>query len=128
MEDMVSKFFEQFVITKDEQQILVVDAKEASTLRSSKVFLVGKNDIFAFGFNTKQGRTVIQPGGGPWLYNKQYLLVLEEADNVTQPLKVLLSYQDFWVQIKELLICYMTRQMGKLLGNHLGEYILSGQS
>ncbi|KAM3018537.1 hypothetical protein FF2_002264 [Malus domestica] len=89
MEDMVSKFFEQFVIMKDEQQILVVDAKEASTLSSSKVFLVGKvlihkpfnketfkrqmgnlwkpkvnvfimdleNDIFAFGFNTKQERT-----------------------------------------------------------------------
>lgn len=96
MEDMVSKFYRQFAITKDEQQILMVHAKEASTLRSSKVFFVGKvltqkpfnkenfkhqmrslwrpkanvfimeleNDKFVFRFNTKQERTVIQPGGG----------------------------------------------------------------
>lgn len=38
----VSKFYGQFAVTENEQQILVGDAKEASALRSSKVFLAGK--------------------------------------------------------------------------------------
>ncbi|KAM1109681.1 hypothetical protein EV2_009384 [Malus domestica] len=42
MEDMVSKFSGQFAFTEDEQHILMVDAEEVLTLRSSKVFLVGK--------------------------------------------------------------------------------------
>lgn len=86
-----------------------------------------EDDRFAFGFNTKQERTTIQRGG-PWLYNKQSLLVLEETDDITHPTRMNLSFQEFWVQIKALPICYMTRQMGKLIGNILGEYVLTDQS
>ncbi|KAM1293255.1 hypothetical protein ACFX2H_019942 [Malus domestica] len=127
MKDMVSKFSGKFAITEDEQKIVVVDRDEALSLKSSKVFLVGEVDIFTFGFNTKQERTTIQ-NGGSWLYNKQSLLALEEADDLTHPARVQLSYQDFWVQIKGLPICYMTRQMGKLIGNILGVYVLLDQS
>lgn len=77
-----------------------------------------KADIFAFGFNTKQERTMIHRGG-PWLYNKQSLLVLEEADDIAHPTRMKLSFQEFWIQIKGLPLCYMTRQMGKLIGNIL---------
>ncbi|KAM1125338.1 hypothetical protein ACFX2I_040670 [Malus domestica] len=88
---------------------------------------MGEDDRFAFGFHTQQERTMFQRGG-LWLCNKQSLLVLEEADDITHPTRVNLSSQEFWVQIKGLRICYMTRQMGKLIGNILGEYVLTYQS
>ncbi|KAM1140603.1 hypothetical protein ACFX13_041367 [Malus domestica] len=45
---------------------------------------MGEDDRFAFGFHTQQERTMFQRGG-LWLYNKQSLLVLEEADDITHP-------------------------------------------
>lgn len=137
----------------------MIDKQEELSLRSSRVFLVGrvlsqkpinkenfkrqmqslwrpkesvlivelKGDLFAFGFNTKHDRTMIHRGG-PWLYNKQALLLLAEADDITHPTRIPLMYQEFWVQIKGLPLCYMTRKMGKFIGNHLDEYVLTDQS
>lgn len=42
MEEIVSKFSGQFVITEDEQQVIVVEKHEDEYLKSSKVFLVCK--------------------------------------------------------------------------------------
>lgn len=49
-----------------------------------------EDDRFVFGFNTKQEWTMIQEG--QWLYNKQFLLVMEDTDDVTHPTKVPLSF------------------------------------
>ncbi|KAM1306669.1 hypothetical protein ACFX2H_009024 [Malus domestica] len=102
MEDMVSKFSGQFAFMEDEQHILMVDAKEVLTLRSSKVFLVGKV-LTQKPFNKESFKRQMQSLWKP-------------------------KANDFWFLIKALPICYMMRQMGKLLGNHLGEYILLDQS
>lgn len=40
-----------------------------------------EDDLFVFGFNNLYERTSILRGG-PWLFNKQYLLILVEADSM----------------------------------------------
>lgn len=50
-----------------------------------------ENDRFAFGFNSRQERSMVKRGS-PWLYNKQTLLVLEKADDVTCPTIVALKF------------------------------------
>lgn len=159
MKDIVSKFSGKFAITEEEQEVIVIDKQEVDSLKSSRVFLVGKvltlksfnkesfkrrmqtlwypkaqvlifdleDDCFAFGFNSQAERTTILRGG-PWLFNKQFMLVLGEADNMTYLTRVLLVHQDFWVQVKGLPFCYITRQMGKFLGNTLGNYVLTDQT
>lgn len=142
MDDMVSPFYSQFAITKEESQVIVIDKQEELLLWSSRVFLVGlvpfqklinkenfkrqmrslwrpkanvlivelEGDLFAFGFNTKHVKTMIHMGG-PWLYNKQALILLAEADDITHPTRIPLMYQELWVQIKRLPLCYMTQNM-----------------
>lgn len=80
------------------------------TVRPKTNVLIFKqeNDRFAFGFNSRQERSMVQRGG-PWLYNKQTLLVLEEANDVTRTPTFLLKFQEFWVQIKGLPFCHMMR-------------------
>lgn len=85
------------------------------------------NNRFAFGFNSNQERSMVLKNG-LLLYNKQVLLVLEKANDVSKPLVVPLKFQEFWIQIKGLLFCYMTRHMGMFLGNILGQYVLTDQS
>lgn len=82
---------------------------------------------FVFGFNSMQERTTILRGG-PWLYNKQYLLVLGEVDNLAFLERVPLMFQEFWVQFKGIPIGFMTHPMVKFLGNILGEYVITDQS
>ncbi|XP_048439353.1 uncharacterized protein At4g02000-like [Pyrus x bretschneideri] len=86
-----------------------------------------EDNRFTFGFNSMQERTTILHRG-PWLYNKQYLLLLGEADTLAYPAQIPLHIQEFWVQFKGLPLCYMTRHMGEFLGNILGEYILMNQN
>ena len=42
MEEIVSKFSGKFAITEEEQEVIVVDKHEVGSLKSSRVFLVGK--------------------------------------------------------------------------------------
>ncbi|KAM1305899.1 hypothetical protein ACFX2H_008354 [Malus domestica] len=159
MEDLMSKFAARLAVTEAENEIIVVDKRETLTLKSSRVFLVGKvlssklvnkegfkrhmrnlwrpkanvvvtdleDNRFAFGFNSIHERKTIL-SEGPWLYNKQYLLVLGEADKLAHLARIPLFFQEFWVQFKGLPLCYMTRSMGKFLGNILGEYVITDQS
>lgn len=86
-----------------------------------------EDERFAFGFNSLSKRNTILRGG-PWLFNKQFMLVLAEANNMTYPSRVPLVHQESWIQVKGLPFYYMTRQMGKFLGNQLGKYVLTDQS
>lgn len=76
-----------------------------------------EDDGFAFGFNNLYEQTSILRGG-PWLFNKEFLLLLTEVGNMAHPTRVPLYYQEFWVQVKGLPFSYMTRQMGEVLCNH----------
>ena len=86
-----------------------------------------EDNRFAFGFKSLQERNTIVRGG-PWLYNKQNLLVLGEVDNLAFPARVPLFFQEFWIQFKGIPLCYMTRPMGQFLGNLLGESVVTDQS
>ncbi|KAM2625433.1 hypothetical protein TB1_032301 [Malus domestica] len=155
MEDLMTKF----TGITEEDKLIVVNQREAVTLKSSRFFLVGRvlshklvnkegfkrhmrnlwhpktnvavmdleDNRFVFGFNPMQKRTTILRGG-PWLYNKQCLLVLGEADSLTYPARILLFFQEFWVQFKGIPLGYMTRHMGEFLGNILGDCIRTDQS
>lgn len=49
-----------------------------------------EDDRFTFGFNNLYERTSILRGG-PWLFNKQFLLLLTEADIMAHPTTFVLS-------------------------------------
>lgn len=117
----------------------MIDNQEGMLLRSSKVFLVGRvlmqkyynkdifkkqmqflwkpkvmdtiveleQDLFSFGFDNVRDRTTVLQEE-PWLFDRAFL-VLAEADDLTHPSMILLSYQEFWVQIKGLPLQYMSR-------------------
>ncbi|BFG35625.1 hypothetical protein CerSpe_218990 [Prunus speciosa] len=50
------------------------------------------------------------------------------ADGVVNPYKLLLTKQEFWIQVKRLPLAFMTRKMGSVIGNALGEYIVTKYS
>ncbi|ONI16547.1 hypothetical protein PRUPE_3G105700 [Prunus persica] len=76
--------------------------------------LLGDN-LFLFFFPTQEELLQIL-SGGPWTFNC-FLLGLAVADD-----------QEFWVQIKGLLLVFMTRVMGKHIGEALSEYVVSDQN
>lgn len=78
-----------------------------------------EDNQFAFGFNSKHERTAILRGG-PWLYNKQYLVLLEELDSLTFPARIPLFFQEFWVQFKGIPLGYITRHMGGISRKFIG--------
>lgn len=80
------------------------------------------NDLLSFGFNNERERsTMIR--GRPWLFEGA-LLILAAANDLTHPFGISLKLQEFWVQVKELPLVYMTRQIAKFVGNHLGTYVV----
>ncbi|CAL8996959.1 unnamed protein product, partial [Prunus brigantina] len=158
MEAMVSAFSSQFLLTEEEQMEIIVDSKQILGVKIERFLLVGKllsnkpynkeafrrtmyhlwrpkvqvliveinQDKFSFAFNTREERAMILQGG-PWLFNS-YLLVLAEADGVSNPVNIPLTRQEFWVQVKGLPLTFMTRTMGKLIGETLGGYVLADRS
>lgn len=158
MEDLASDFSARLALTEEEQQIVVVEKKDGLLLKTTKVFLVGKvltrkplnierfkkqmqflwrpkarvtivelaQNLFSFGFDSARDRSVIHRGG-PCLFDGS-LLVLAEADDLTQPNKIPLRLQELWVQLKGIPPPYMTRQKGQFIGNQLGEYVVADQS
>lgn len=53
---------------------------------------------------------------GPWLYDGA-LVVLAEVNELVNPVSILLTSQEFWIQVKGLPLPYMTRHMGQFIGN-----------
>ncbi|CAB4309816.1 unnamed protein product [Prunus armeniaca] len=50
------------------------------------------------------------------------------ADGLLDLLTISLQYQEFWVQVKSLPLVFMTRAIGKLIGETLGNYVVTDQS
>ncbi|CAL9007304.1 unnamed protein product [Prunus brigantina] len=152
------RFAGRFALTDEEQAELVVEQHEVKNLLTSKFLLVGKlltrkpfnkeafkrtlvslwrpkaqvqiidmeENRFVFSFQTKGARDTILRGG-PWTFNHS-LLIMAAADGLLDPLTLPLRYQEFWVQVKGLPLVFMTRAMGKLIGDTLGNYVVADQS
>lgn len=60
--------------------------------------------------------------GGPWLFDNA-LLVLSVIKEGEDPTKVLLLFVDFWIQIYDLPVGYMSETVGKSLGKFFGTFI-----
>lgn len=77
--------------------------------------------IFLFQFFHKLDMEKVL-GGGPWTFDN-HALVLERM-KMRIPLQAIsLNHVDFWVQVHNLPIGFMTELVGKLLGNYIGEFL-----
>lgn len=64
-------------------------------------------------------------------HNKTFnhsLLELATTDRLLDPISISFQRQEFWVQVKGLPLVFMTRAMGKLIGEVLGTYVVTDQS
>lgn len=158
MEAMLTEFSSRFALTNAEQEGVVIDSITVIGIRTKRFLLVGKlltdkpynkealrRTLYSIwrpktkvtivdigyqkidcAFNSKdECDTVLR--GDPWLFNG-YLMVLAKADGITNPKHIPLLRQDFWVQVKRLPLGYMTRTMGKIIGDVLGGYVVTDQS
>lgn len=155
MEEFASDFAAKFALTEDEQRELIVERGSAHSLQTTNFLLVGKlltnkpfngealmrtmtalwrpkvkvqvgrleENFFMFSFQTKEERLRIL-SGGPWSFNR-FLLVLAVADDLVQPSRIPLVRQEFWVQVKGLPLVFMTKAMGKRIGEELGVFVVS---
>ncbi|KAI7987433.1 hypothetical protein LOK49_LG13G00733 [Camellia lanceoleosa] len=78
---------------------------------------IGDN-LFLFHFNhiADKQRVLLN---SPWSFDK-HLVLLSEMDAHLLPSKVVLSMASFWVQIHNLPLISMTREVGQLIGNKIG--------
>lgn len=60
--------------------------------------------------------------GGPWSFDNA-LLVLNTIKQGEDPIKVPLLFVDFWIQIYDLPVGFMSEAVGKQLGNFFGSFI-----
>lgn len=60
--------------------------------------------------------------GGPWSFDNA-LLVMNVIKTGEDPTKVALVEMDFWIQIYNLPVGYMSEAIGKQLGNFFGTFI-----
>jgi hypothetical protein len=58
--------------------------------------------------------------GRPWSFDRQ-ILVLNEFDGITPPSQLDFSHSPFWVQVHDMPLLYMNKNVGTKIGNSLGE-------
>jgi hypothetical protein len=61
--------------------------------------------------------------GCPWSF-KRHLLLVSDLNGEVQPSKLDLACVPFWVQIHDLPLIYMNREVGEKVGKEIGEVIL----
>lgn len=61
-------------------------------------------------------------GGGPWSFDN-HLLILHQLEDGEEPSHVPLLHVDFWVQIFDLPVGFMSEHVGRLLGNFIGKFV-----
>ncbi|KAI8016633.1 Uncharacterized protein LOK49_LG05G03299 [Camellia lanceoleosa] len=88
--------------------------------RGVKFSVVGEN-LFLLQFDHLVDKTKVLTNG-PWSFDK-HLLLLDNFDGSLQPSEVLLTYADFWIHAYDLPLVCMTREVGLLIGRHLGEFL-----
>lgn len=60
--------------------------------------------------------------GGPWSFDN-HLLIIHKMKTGDIPMHVPLFFVDFWVQVYNLPIGFMSENVGRLLGNFVGKFI-----
>ncbi|BFG30372.1 hypothetical protein CerSpe_166460 [Prunus speciosa] len=94
--------------------------------KANVLIVLLKHDLLTFAFNTREERDMVKKGGS-WLFNG-YLVALAEVDGVSNLTKILLTSQEFCVQVKGLPLSFMTRLMGSMIGEALGGYVVTDPS
>ncbi|KAM7504958.1 hypothetical protein LguiB_003862 [Lonicera macranthoides] len=59
---------------------------------------------------------------GPWTFDQQ-LLVFSKIETDMNPYQISLTYVEFWVQIYDLPVGYMSEHVAKTIGNFIGRFI-----
>lgn len=80
-----------------------------------------KPGLFLFQFYHKDDMSWVM-NNGPWTFDNA-LLVSNVVKAGEDPVKVSLVEVDFWIQIHDLPIGYMTEVVGKQLGNFFGVFL-----
>ena len=80
-----------------------------------------KSGIFLFQFYHKDDMNWVL-SSGPWTFDGA-LLVMNTVKMGEDLVNVLLNEVDFWIQIHELPVGYMTEMVGKQLGNFFGTFL-----
>ncbi|XP_074334031.1 uncharacterized protein LOC141671643 [Apium graveolens] len=80
-----------------------------------------KAGIFLYQFYHKDDMDRVL-NNGPWTFDGA-LLVMNIVKMREDPVKVSLNEVDFWVQIHDLLVAYMTEMVGKQLRNFFGNFL-----
>lgn len=60
--------------------------------------------------------------GGPWYFDN-YLLLMGRIGEGEMPSQVPLFHATFWIQVHDLSMGFMSMEIGKALGNFIGEYL-----
>ncbi|KAL5740754.1 hypothetical protein ACOSQ2_029934 [Xanthoceras sorbifolium] len=79
------------------------------------------NNLFVFRFNCMLDRKRVLEGG-PWTFDKQ-LLVLKEASGVGRVTEVDFSWSHFWIQLHNLPLVCMGKEVGLYLGGKIGKVL-----
>ncbi|XP_063942974.1 uncharacterized protein LOC135150542 [Daucus carota subsp. sativus] len=80
-----------------------------------------KTGLFLFQFYHKDDMQWVVKGG-PWSFDGA-ILVFNTVGNGEDPTKVLLNEVEFWIQIYDLPVGYMSESIGKQLGNFFGTFV-----
>lgn len=80
-----------------------------------------KPGIFLFQFYHKDDMNWVV-NNGPWTFDSA-LLMVNTVQTGEDPTKVSLHEVDFWIQIYELPVGYMSELVGKQLGNFFGTFL-----
>ncbi|KAM7473735.1 hypothetical protein LguiB_020978 [Lonicera macranthoides] len=64
---------------------------------------------------------------GPWTFD-QHLFVFKQISVDTNPYEVTLTHVEFWVQVYDLAVGFMSEKVAKDIGNFIGEYCYADPS
>ncbi len=88
--------------------------------KSLKVQEIGEN-LFIFEFTEERDKARVL-GGCPWLFDR-HLLLLHEFDGLTPPREFTFKSSLLWVQVFDLPLYHMTKEIGELIGKAMGGHI-----
>ncbi|KAM7462720.1 hypothetical protein LguiA_030841 [Lonicera macranthoides] len=75
--------------------------------------------LFQFGHEVDMNRVI---NDGPWSFD-QHLLVLRRLENGVSPHQVQLFHAEFWVQVYNLPVGFMSEKVAEHIGNYIGTFV-----
>lgn len=79
------------------------------------------SDRFLFSFRNEYDRRQVLRGS-PWSFDNT-LLVLSSTNGKSNPMATPLETQNFWIRVRGLPPCLLSRAMGKMIGSILGTFV-----